>query len=103
MELLVTLLACYGLYSFWKRIILPRLRRHPLAQERGLLAVKAALYLLMTEQGEMPQEANAMLSTYNTENMPIQFITAAQDYMAVRYSGQHLMAISDARNKGFMG
>ena len=103
MELIVILLACYGLYNFWKRIILPRLKGLPTVQERGLLAVKAAMYLLMTEQGEAPQEANALLSTYNAENMPVYVITTARDYISFRYGGRQLPMIADARRRGFCG
>ncbi len=86
----------------WKNVIKGWLlrRKIPSVTDRGLLAVKAAMYLLMLEDNEKPETANAEVGKLDTE-MPPMIIHTAKEFINLRYAGKQLPMIAEARAKGF--
>lgn len=102
MDIIVWGLALFGAYMLWKNVIKKWLlqRKLPFVTNRGLLAVKAASYLLMLEAGESVDKANAQTKQLDIE-MPTFLILTAKDFINLRYGGKQLPMIAEARAKGF--
>lgn len=103
MDVLIWGFAIFGAYMLWKTVIRGLLAgRIPIVTGRGLLAVKAAIYLMILEHGGTPDEGNMTVREYD-ENVLESIIVEAIEYIGQRYNGQQLPMIAEARAKGFLG
>lgn len=104
MEIIIFGLVLYVGYRLWHGLKSGNLLNiHiPFATNRGLLAVKAAWFIILKEDGATTSEANTAVANLD-ENMPTDMIFVAKDVIDMRYDGKQLPMINDARNRGFTG
>ncbi|MEZ5813674.1 MAG: hypothetical protein R3E13_02980 [Alphaproteobacteria bacterium] len=104
MEWVLFIFALYGAYVLWNGILKGGLLniQIPFVTNRGLLAVKAAWYLILVEDDATAEEANVAVSYMNID-MEADMIRAAQDFIQMCYGGKQLPLIAEARAKGFEG
>lgn len=102
MEFIICVFAAFGAIMFWKRIVKPMLPNRQNV-ERGLVAVRAAYFICMVQDGShTPDEANQIVAAYNTD-MPQEIIREAISFINMAYGGKQLPMIAHARSLGFKG
>ncbi|MCH2546756.1 MAG: hypothetical protein MK052_03985 [Alphaproteobacteria bacterium] len=70
--------------------------------KRGMLTVKAFMYLDLLTKSRTPEEANQFVSTMTAEETGILAPTVKQ-IVQQYYGGKQLALIAQARNEGFTG
>lgn len=104
MEFIILALSIYGAYILWRGFSKGGLLniQIPFVTNRGLLAVRAAWYLILFEDDATEEEANTAVKNMD-ENMPTDMTLTAKDFINSCYEGRQLPMIAEARKKGFLG